>query len=247
MPDNLSVNLKFKDKLLEDRNFKNSSNKISSLFISLIKSVYQFFKRIFFFLELLINFIFLLQHIVILKLHKNREVIWKDINRYIIEYHIKKRYNIDNWWAFVYLMMRVKAFRNQFYYRIQPYNKILLPIYRPDKLLMISLDKGKIKEGLLFHHPLSTILNAKSIGANCTIRHSTTLGNKHRSNRQRPTILDNVDMGPNVVIIGNVVIGNNVVVGAGAVITKSVPDNCVVVGNPAYILYEEGVRVDRKL
>lgn len=37
-------------------------------------------------------------------------------------------------------------------------------------------------------------------------------------------------------IIPGVKIGNNVVVGAGAVVTKDVPDNCVVVGNPARIL-----------
>ncbi|MFC1801176.1 acyltransferase [Nanoarchaeota archaeon] len=33
-----------------------------------------------------------------------------------------------------------------------------------------------------------------------------------------------------------VVIGENAVIGAGAVVTKDVPDNCVVVGNPAKIV-----------
>ena len=33
-----------------------------------------------------------------------------------------------------------------------------------------------------------------------------------------------------------VVIGENAVVGAGAVVTKDVPDNCIVVGNPARII-----------
>ena len=33
-----------------------------------------------------------------------------------------------------------------------------------------------------------------------------------------------------------VIIGENAFVGAGAVVTKDVPDNCVVVGNPARIL-----------
>jgi len=33
-----------------------------------------------------------------------------------------------------------------------------------------------------------------------------------------------------------VTIGENSVVGAGSVVTKDVPDNCVVVGNPAKII-----------
>jgi UDP-2-acetamido-3-amino-2,3-dideoxy-glucuronate N-acetyltransferase len=33
-----------------------------------------------------------------------------------------------------------------------------------------------------------------------------------------------------------VVIGENAEVGAGAVVTKDVPDNCIVVGNPARVV-----------
>ena len=36
-----------------------------------------------------------------------------------------------------------------------------------------------------------------------------------------------------------VVIGKNSVIGAGAVVTKDVPDNCVVVGNPARIIKKD--------
>jgi len=56
-----------------------------------------------------------------------------------------------------------------------------------------------------------------------------------------------VFVGPNVTVIGNVTIGNNVVIGAGAVVSKSVPDNCVVVGNPAYIIMQDGIRCNKKL
>ena len=37
----------------------------------------------------------------------------------------------------------------------------------------------------------------------------------------------------NVTILPGVTIGNNVVVAAGAVVTKDVPDNCVIGGIPA--------------
>ncbi len=40
-------------------------------------------------------------------------------------------------------------------------------------------------------------------------------------------------IGVNAIIMPGVVIGDEVVVGAGAVVTKSVPSNCIVAGNPA--------------
>ena len=63
----------------------------------------------------------------------------------------------------------------------------------------------------------------------------------------KPAIGDNVTINVNSVVVGNIVIGDNVTIGAGTVLMKSVPSNCVVVGNPAFILYENGQRVDKKL
>ena len=47
---------------------------------------------------------------------------------------------------------------------------------------------------------------------------------------------NDVWIGGNVTILPGITIGNNVVVAAGAVVTKDVPDNCVVGGVPARIL-----------
>ena len=49
-------------------------------------------------------------------------------------------------------------------------------------------------------------------------------------------LLEIMLVGANVCIIGNVKIGNNVVVGAGSVVTRDVPDNSVVAGNPAKLI-----------
>jgi maltose O-acetyltransferase len=50
------------------------------------------------------------------------------------------------------------------------------------------------------------------------------------------TIGDNVWLGGGVIILPGVSIGENAVVGAGAVVTKDMPANVVVVGNPARVI-----------
>lgn len=50
------------------------------------------------------------------------------------------------------------------------------------------------------------------------------------------TILDNCFIGLKAIILPNVVIGPNAIVGAGSVVTRDVPANSVVAGNPAKII-----------
>lgn len=47
-------------------------------------------------------------------------------------------------------------------------------------------------------------------------------------------------LGAGVIILPGVTLGDNVVVGAGSVVTKDVPDNAVVAGNPARIIRRLG-------
>jgi acetyltransferase-like isoleucine patch superfamily enzyme len=57
--------------------------------------------------------------------------------------------------------------------------------------------------------------------------------------RTMPVIIsDNVWIGMNAIILKGVTIGENSVVAAGAVVTKSVPANVVVAGNPAVVTKE---------
>lgn len=48
-----------------------------------------------------------------------------------------------------------------------------------------------------------------------------------------PTIMDNVIIYPNSIILGNIIIGENAIIGAASVVTKDVPANTIVVGNPS--------------
>ncbi len=52
---------------------------------------------------------------------------------------------------------------------------------------------------------------------------------------------NNVFVGAESIILPGVTIGNNVVIGAGSVVTRDIPDNSVVAGNPAKVLgnYDE--------
>jgi acetyltransferase-like isoleucine patch superfamily enzyme len=58
---------------------------------------------------------------------------------------------------------------------------------------------------------------------------------KHVS-AERIKIGSNVWIGANAIILPGVSIGNGTVLGAGAVVTKSLPENVVAVGNPARII-----------
>lgn len=53
-------------------------------------------------------------------------------------------------------------------------------------------------------------------------------------------IQDNVWIGGGVVILPGVTIGKNSVVGAGSVVTRSIPANCVAVGNPCRVIRRFG-------
>ncbi len=62
---------------------------------------------------------------------------------------------------------------------------------------------------------------------------------------------NDVFIGWGSIILPNTTIGNKVVIGAGAVIAKDIPDNSVVVGNPARIIctydeYVEKIKADMK-
>lgn len=71
-----------------------------------------------------------------------------------------------------------------------------------------------------------------------TVNHPITpKGRREHLGIGKPVAIGNdVWIGGNCTILPGVTIGNNVVVAAGAVVTKDVPDNCVVGGVPAKIL-----------
>lgn len=53
---------------------------------------------------------------------------------------------------------------------------------------------------------------------------------------ERTVIKNGASIGSGATILANTVVGENAIVGAGSVVTKDVPPNTIVVGNPAKVL-----------
>ena len=104
--------------------------------------------------------------------------------------------------------------------------------------------KTQIGPNLRLDHGQALVVHDHTvIGAHCTLRHSTTIGNKgsrSESPNDSPRIGNYVDIGAHSVIIGNITIGDHVTIGAGSVVIDDIPSGSVVVGNPARILRREG-------
>ena len=63
------------------------------------------------------------------------------------------------------------------------------------------------------------------------------IGKKSPEIKEGPiSIGDDCYISTGVTILGPITIGNNVTIAAGAVVTKDIPDNCIVAGIPAKII-----------
>lgn len=87
--------------------------------------------------------------------------------------------------------------------------------------------------GLYVAHPVGTVIGAKTMGENCTIISSVTIG--MRNEWAFPVIGSNVFIGAGARVLGGIQVEDNVIIGANAVVIDDVPAGATVVGIPARI------------
>lgn len=145
----------------------------------------------------------------------------------------------------IYMLLLVfkKPFRNIVYHRMGKSSYLFKWMLSPYETFILD-NQMFIGGGLCAGHSFATVVNANRIGKNFTVFQNVTVG---VSNGGKPTIGDNVAIYTHSVIVGNISIGNNVVIGASTLINKNIPDNCIVVGNPARIIKLNGEKVNISL
>ncbi|HCQ71177.1 MAG: serine O-acetyltransferase [Alphaproteobacteria bacterium] len=94
-----------------------------------------------------------------------------------------------------------------------------------------------IGKRLFIDHGTGVVIGQTAIlGDDITIYHGVTLGGKGQpddTGKRHPTLLNGAVIGAGAQVLGNITVGKNAKVGSNAVVTKSVSDDCTVVGNPA--------------
>lgn len=170
-----------------------------------------------------------------------------------VKYLIKSdlhRYGCGFWTS----MIRYPGFKYGFFMRLCKYMKgkvFLLPFYLICRFLLRHY-KFKfgieipftcdIKEGLKIRHFGTIVVSSGCIlGKNCDISQGVTLGiSKRGKYKGEPKLGNNIYIAPGAKIIGNIKIGDNSIIGVNCVVTKDIPENSVVAGNPGKIISKKG-------
>jgi len=148
------------------------------------------------------------------------------------------------------LLSQLPEFRTLYYFRLSKGNLAariplwLLKRFYPGCPTLFIDPSCNIGTGLFLQHAFSTIIMA-DIGDNCWINQQVTIG--HRDRTGRPKLENGVRVTAGAKVIGTVTLGDQVTVVADAVVVKDVPERCVVVGAPAYIVRREGQKVREDL
>lgn len=113
-------------------------------------------------------------------------------------------------------------------------------------LTLIEIHPGAVigKRFFIDHGNGVVIGETAVIGNDVVMYQGVTLGGTGKEKGKRhPTIGNNVVLGAGAIVLGNITIGNNARIGAGSVVTKAVPADTTVVGNPSWTVKREGRRL----
>lgn len=139
--------------------------------------------------------------------------------------------------------------------KIRPWAAEKVQAYRLAKLRLKGYDIG---QGCIIESGINwDLVNPQGVhvGKECLIAHGVTILTHDHCKRVGPKVIDcwrtdtvigdRCFIAVNAMIMAGVHIGNECVVGAGAVVTKDVPSNCIVAGNPARII-RKGIKMTKR-
>lgn len=173
---------------------------------------------------------------------KFQELIKSDLFRYFGKVSIK---------TFMIALLKVPGFRFTFFFRLSNYLSKFNPLYYINLLFYrryyfkygIQIPSStQIGKGFYIGHFGNIVVNGMVvIGDNCNISNGVTIGQANRGPKSgTPVIGDSVWIGVNSVIVGKIKIGNNVMIVPNSFVNFDVPDNSIVIGNPAKIIEKMG-------
>ena len=151
-----------------------------------------------------------------------------------------------SYYIFIKLYIYSRNFRHLYHYRKlrnnrkNLFHKIMLYITSKNSGLELA-PSTELGDGALFLHSYGITFNGQAkVGKNLTMLKGSTIGNIRCGKRIGvPVVGDNVYIGLNSTGVGNIKIGNNVLIAPNSFVNFDVPDNSVVIGNPAVIHKKE--------
>lgn len=108
---------------------------------------------------------------------------------------------------------------------------------------------AKIGKNLIIDHGMGVVVGETAeVGNHCIIYHGVTLGGVDLNPTKRhPTLGDHVVIGAGAKILGNIKIGSYSRVGANSVVIKEVPEHSTVLGIPAKVISQKGIKIGEEL
>jgi serine O-acetyltransferase len=184
-------------------------------------------------------------HLVLFKISPVRPILEKDMERYIQAYGHTDLLGLAKWRQFAWIASTYPEFRTVLYYRVEQERHVPSHLVLKAAQLFyagrecFAIRSTPLGPGLFIEHGYSTVIGAKSIGANCWINQEVTIGHL-KSDDEGPTIGNNVRIAVGAKVLGAITIGDNCVIGPNSFVHKSIPPNCTVIGVPAYIIKRDG-------
>jgi serine O-acetyltransferase len=101
----------------------------------------------------------------------------------------------------------------------------------------VDIFAARVGPGFYIGHVGTIYVGRCRIGANFSLTHNVTVGvGNSGSVHGLPVVGDDVWIGTGSIVYGNIRVGSGVTVNSGSVLSRSVPDHCLVGGNPARMI-----------